>query len=60
MISTLVGSLYEYTYLSFSNISEKLKTFQCQVKADKQEITYAMQRDRIMNKLYVDLVGSIV
>ena len=30
------------------------------MKAERLEITYDMQRDRIMNKLYVDLVGSIV
>ena len=32
----------------------------CHVEAERLEITYAMQTDRIMNKLYVDLVGSIV
>ena len=30
------------------------------VEAERLEITYAMQRNRIMSKLYVDLVGSIV
>ena len=59
-IATSVGSLYEYTHQSFRNLSEKLKKFECQMEADRLEITYGMQRDRIMNKLYVDLVNSIV
>ena len=59
-IATSVGNLYEYTHQSFKNLSEKLKNFECHVEAEKLEITYAMQRDRIMNKLYVDLVVSIV
>ena len=59
-IATSVGNLYEYTHHSFRNLSEKLKNFECHVEAEKLEITYAMQRDRIMNKLYIDLVGSIV
>ena len=59
-ISTSVGSLYEYTHQSFRNISEKLKTFECEVNSELLELTFAMQRDRMMNKLYVDLVGSIV
>ena len=59
-IATLVSSLYEYTHLSFKNINEKVKTIECQIKADSLEIPYAMQLEKIMNKLYVDLVGSIV
>ena len=59
-ILTSVGSFYEYTHQSFRNLSEKLRKFACHVEAERQEITYAMQKDRIMNKLYVDLVGSIV
>ena len=53
-IATSVGSLYEYTHQSFRNISEKLKRFQCEVEYGMTEMTYAMQRDRMMNKLYVD------
>ena len=59
-IATLVGSLYEYTHQSFLNISEKLIYFECKIDNEYTEISYAMQRDRMMNKLYVDLVGSIV
>ena len=59
-IATSVGTLYEYTYQSFKNLSEELRNFECHVEAERPEITYAMQRDRIMNILYVDLVGSIV
>ena len=29
------------------------------MKVERLKITYAMQRDRIMNKLYVDLVNLI-
>ena len=59
-IATSVGNLYEYTHQSFRNLSEKLRNFECHVEAGRLEINYAMQRDRILNKLYVDLVGSIV
>ena len=59
-IATSIGNLYEYTLQSYRNLSKKLKIFEYHVEAKKLEITYAMQRDRIMNKLYVDLVGSIV
>ena len=59
-ISNSVGNYYEYTHQSFRNLSEKLRNFECHVEAERLEITYAMQRNRIMNKLYVDLVGSIV
>ena len=59
-IATSVGNLYEYSNKSFRNLSEKLKNFECHVEAERLEISYAMQKDRIMNKLYVDLVGSIV
>ena len=40
-------------------MSEKLKIFECQLENELAEMSYAMQRDRMMNKLYVDLVGSI-
>ena len=59
-IATSVGSLYEYKHYSFRNLSEKLKHFECRLENELTEISYAMQRDRMMNKLYVDLVGSIV
>ena len=59
-IATSVGNIYEYTHQSFRNLSEKMRNFECHVEAERLEITYAIQRDRIMNKLYVDLVGSIV
>ena len=59
-ISTSGGNLYEYTHQRFRNLSEKLKYFEFHANAKKLELTYAMQRDRIMNKLYVNLVGSIV
>ena len=59
-IATSVGNIYEYTHQSFRNLSEKLRNFECHVEAERLEITYAMQRDRIMNKQYVDLVGTIV
>ena len=59
-IVTSVGSLYEYTHKSFNDISEKLKRFECSVKHELAELSFALQRDRMMNKLYVDLVGSIV
>ena len=59
-IATSVGSLYEYTHESFRNLSEKLKHLECRLENELTEISYAMQRDRMMNKLYVDLVGSIV
>ena len=59
-IVTAVGSLYEYTHKSFREISEKLKRFECTLANELTELSYAMQRDRMMNKLYVDLVGSIV
>ena len=53
-IATSIGNLYEYTHQSFRNLSEKLKNFECHVEAERLEIIYAMQKDRIMNKLYVD------
>ena len=59
-IATSVGSLYEYTHQSFRNMSEKLRRFEFQLNSELLEISFAMQRDRMMNKLYVDLVGSIV
>ena len=59
-IATSVFSFYEYTYESFRNMSEKLKNFQCKISSELLEIVFAMQRDRMMNQLYVDLVGSIV
>ena len=59
-IATSVGSLYEYTHQSFRNMSEKLRRFECQLNSEILEISFAMQRDRMMNKLYVDLVVSIV
>ena len=59
-IATLVGNLYEYTHQSFKNLNEKLRNFECHVESERLEISYAMNRDRIMNKLYVDLVSSIV
>ena len=59
-IATSVGNLYEYTHQSFRNFSEKSKKFEFHVEAEILEITYAMQSDRIMNKLYLDLVGSMV
>ena len=59
-ISTSVDNLYKYTNQSFRNLCEKLRNFKCHVEAERLEITYAMERDRIMNNLYVDLVGSIV
>ena len=59
-IATSVGSLYEYTHESFRNMIDKLKYFQCELSSELLEISFAMQRDRMMNKLYVDLVGSIV
>ena len=59
-IATSVGSLYEYTHKSFRNLSEKLKNLKCQLEDELTEMSYAMQRDRIMNKLYVDLVYLIV
>ena len=37
-----------------------MKTFEFHVEAERLEISYAMERDRMMNKLYVDLVSSIV
>ena len=38
-----------------------MKIFECYVEAERLEITNAMQKkNRIMNKLYVDLVGSMV
>ena len=61
-IATSVGNLYEYSYThqSCRNLSEKLRKFECHVEAERLQITYAMQRDRIINKLFVDLVCSIV
>ena len=53
-IATSVGNFYEYTHQSFRNLSEKLINFECHVEAERLEISYAMQRDRMMNKLYVD------
>ena len=41
-------------------MSEKLKYFQCEISSELLEISFVMQRDRMMNKLYVDVVGSIV
>ena len=35
IIATLVGSLYEYSHLSFKNMSEKLTTFECQIEVDR-------------------------
>ena len=32
----------------------------CALENELTEISYALQRDRMMNKRYVDLVGSIV
>ena len=59
-IATSVGSLYEYMHESFRNMREKLKYFQCEISSELLEISFAMQPDRMMNKLYVDLIGSIV
>ena len=59
-IATSVGNLNEYTHQSFRNLSENIKNFECHVEAERLEIIYAMQSDKIMNKLNVDLVGSIV
>ena len=59
-IATSIGSLYKYTHQSFRNMSEKLKRFECQLINKLLEISVAMQRDRMMNKLYIDLVRSIV
>ena len=41
-------------------MSEKLRRFECQLNNELLEISFAMQRDRMINKLYVDLVGTIV
>ena len=49
------------TLIRVLEISVKnLKIFECEVNNELLEISFAMQRDRMMNKLYVDLVGSIV
>ena len=59
-IATSVGSLYEYTHESFKNMSDQLKNFKCPLENELTEISYALKSDRMMNKLYVYLVGSIV
>ena len=59
-IASSVGNIYEITHQSFRNLSEELKNFECPVEAERLEITYAMQREEIIDKLYVDLVGFIV
>ena len=59
-IATSVNSLYEYTHQSFRNMSDKLRRFEFQLNNELLEISFAMQRDRMMNTLYVDLIGSIV
>ena len=56
-IAISVGSLYEYTQQSFRNMSEIYRRFKCKLNSELLEISFAMQRDRMMNKLYVDLVG---
>jgi hypothetical protein len=59
-IVTSVGSLNKYTHVRFRNIIVKLKNFECSVKIDLREMIFVIQRDRMMNKLNVDFVGSIV
>ena len=59
-VATSVGGLYEYTHQSFRNMSENLGHFRCQLNNELLEISFALQRDRMMIKLYIDLVGSIV
>ena len=59
-VAILVGSLYDYTHQSFKKMRNKLKNFKCHLENEISEISYAMQCDRMMNKLHVDLVGSIV
>ena len=59
-IVTFVGSLYEYTHQSFKNIIDQLKIFKCALVNKLTEIAYKLQRNRMMNKLYVDLVSLIV
>ena len=50
-IATSVGSSYEYTNQSFKNISNQLTTLKCAFENELTEISYALQRDRMMNKL---------
>ena len=59
-IATSVGSLYEYLHQRFRIMREKLRLFACKLNNKLFKITFAMQRDKMMNKLYVELVGSIV
>ena len=59
-VTTLMGSLYEYTHESFRNQSYILKNFQCETTEKFRLLGYAIQYDRIMSKLYADLLASIV
>ena len=59
-IATAVGSLYKYTHQSFRNISENFRRLEFQLNNELFEMSFAMQRDRMMNKLYAYLVRSIV
>ena len=59
-IATSVCNFYKYTHQSCKNVSKKCKNFECHVETERLDITNAIQKDRIINNLYVDLVNSIV
>ena len=50
-IATSVESLYEYTHQSFKIISDLLKIFYCVLENELTEISYALKRIRMINKL---------
>ena len=59
-IVTTIGSRYEYTHQCFRNMSKNLRCFKYKFNNKLLEIYFAKQRNKMINKLYIDFVGSIV
>lgn len=55
-LATSLSSLYKYTHQRLRNIIERLRWFDGKLNIELPNILFAMQRDRIMIKLYVYFV----